>query len=104
MSYSLSFSQEFFTGSEQLEDIQPSARPENCLQAIISLPKREQVAIARDVLGSQHPVLYVTTESFPYDVLDKIRETDTCGDLCSPVEVYIDPEGYHSILVYDPLR
>ena len=34
-------------------------------------------------------------------VLDKIRETNTCRNLDSPVEVYIDPEGHYTVRVWD---
>ena len=34
-------------------------------------------------------------------VMDRIRETNTCGNLNSPVEVYIDPQGIHSVLVWE---
>lgn len=34
-------------------------------------------------------------------VLAKIEETNTCRNLDSPVEVYIDPEGEFSVHVYD---
>jgi hypothetical protein len=101
MSYSLSFSEEFFTDETFPYDTTPSNRPTTVYQAIVSLPKAEQLAIARDVMNSPHPVLYVQSESFAADVLEKIRETDTCADLSSPVEVYIDAEGWYSVLVYD---
>ena len=101
MSYSLSFSESFFADETFPYDTEPSDRPTTVYQAIISLSKADQVAIAREVMKSPHPVLYVQSESFACDVLDKIRETDTCATLGSPVEVYIDPEGWHSVLVYD---
>jgi hypothetical protein len=36
-----------------------------------------------------------------YTVMDKIRETNTCGSLSSPVDVWIDEEGYFTVDVYD---
>jgi hypothetical protein len=101
MSYGLSFSESFFTDETFPYETARSDRPTTVYQAIISLPKADQVAIAREVLKSPHPVLYVQSESFALDVLDKIRETDTCADLSSPVEVYIDQDGWFSVLVYD---
>jgi len=101
MSYSLSFSESFFADETFPYDTEPSNRPTTVYQAIISLPKAEQLAIAREVMKSPHPVLYVMSESFASDVLDRIRETDTCADLSSPVEVYIDPEGWYSVQIYD---
>lgn len=104
MSFSLSFAEAFFTDETFPYDTEPSNHPTTVYQAIISLPKSEQVAIARDVLGSPHPYLYIKTESFACDVLDKVRETDTCDDLSSPVEVYIDKDGWHSVMVYDEVQ
>jgi len=34
-------------------------------------------------------------------VVVKVQETDTCRNLDSPVEVFIDSEGWHTLLVYD---
>lgn len=34
-------------------------------------------------------------------VLSKIEETNTCRNLDSPVEVFIDPEGDFTVYVYD---
>jgi hypothetical protein len=36
----------------------------------------------------------------PEAVVSKVIETDTCSNLDEPVEVWIDPGGYHSVLVY----
>jgi hypothetical protein len=102
MSYGLFFSEGFFADETFPYETERSDRPTTVYQAIISLPLRDKLAIAREVLGSAHPVMCVQSESFACDVLDKIRETDTCSDLSSPVEVYIDPERWYSVLVYDP--
>ena len=101
MSYSLSFAEEFFADETFPYETQPSTRPTTVYQAIISLPKADQLAIAREVMKSPHPVLYVLSEAFACDVLERVRETDTCAGLSSPVEVYIDSEGWYSVLVYD---
>jgi hypothetical protein len=100
---SLSFSEEFFTGSGDVDvyDIAPSDAPTSVLQAIISLDRETQIDIARDVLGSDCPGLYVDSESFPFDVLDKIRETDACDDCTPPVRVYVDEEGFYSVDVHE---
>lgn len=34
-------------------------------------------------------------------VLSKIEETNTCRNLDSPVEVFIDPDGEFTVSVYD---
>jgi hypothetical protein len=59
------------------------------------------VGIARDVLKSPHPVLATLSESFEFDVLEKVRETDLCDDLRSPVTVYIDADQWYSVTIYD---
>jgi len=100
MAYGLSFAEEFFRGEEFPCDA-PSSKPTNVFQAIVSLDKRTKVEIAREVLKSPHPVLYSTTEAFAQAVLDKVRETDTCGTLSSPVDVWIDAEGWYTLDVYD---
>ena len=101
MSYSLSFSNEFFADETCPYDTEPSDRPTNVYQAIVSLPKAIKVEIAREVLKLEHPVMAINTESFDWEVLDKIRETDTCGTLSSPVDVWIDSEGWYTVDVYD---
>ena len=37
----------------------------------------------------------------PEAVLELIQNTDTCTDLRSPVSVWIDAEGYHTLEVHD---
>jgi len=34
-------------------------------------------------------------------VLDKVQETNTCGTLSTPVDVWIDPEGVYTLEVFD---
>lgn len=104
--FGLSFSDEFFTGTGEVDiyDIQPSEHPTSVYQAILSLDKKTKLGIARDVLKSPHPVLAVMCESFEWDVLEKVRETDLCDDLSSPIEVYIDPEQWYSVTVYEEGR
>lgn len=101
--YGLSFSEEFFSGdgSVDIYEMEPSEYPTNVYQAIISLPHEEQVGIARDILNSINPEFYVDSEGFAFDVLDKVRETDLCDDLSSPVTVYVDPEQRYSVTVYE---
>lgn len=104
MSFDLGFSEEFFTGTEEFYD--PCERPTNCLQAIESLSDKELKEIAFDVFGmdEDHARYWIETEMCPYQILDAVRETNTCTDLTSPIEVRIDAEGYHTFLVYDEER
>jgi hypothetical protein len=101
MAYGLSFSEAFFVGEGDIYEIEPSDRPTNVFQAIISLPRSERVEIAREVLGSAYPERVCDSEYFAFDVLEKIRENNTCDDLSSPVTVYIDRGGWYSVTVYD---
>jgi hypothetical protein len=99
MAFGLSFSQEFFTGIEDYPT--PSKRPTNCLQAIESLPEETKKGIAKDVLkvkGKKFIEMVIKSETFAHEVLDKLREYDTCDDLSPPIEVYIN--GDYSITVY----
>ncbi len=101
MSYELSFANDFFADETFPYDTEPSRRPTSVYQAIVSLDKATKVQIAREVLKSAHPILCVMSESFDADVLDQVRETNTCSDLSSPVSVWIDSEGWYSVEVYD---
>ncbi len=101
MSYELSFSNEFFADETFPYETKVSARPTSVYQAIVSLDKATKVQIAREVLHLSSPVLAVMAEDFACKVLDKVRETNTCGDLSSPVDVWIDPAGWYTLDVYD---
>ncbi len=96
MAFELSFAPEFFVAAEDAEDIEPDpARPISVFQAICVMPREDWNRMCREVFGRDGNS--VNTQ----EVMDKIRETNTCRDLRSPVEVYIDPEGYHTVRVYD---
>lgn len=104
MAFDLSFSEEFFTGEEQYYEA--SDRPTNCLQAIASLPKSHIVQIGIELfdMDADFANIWADTEMCSYNILDKLRATDTCTKLLtSPIEVWIDREGYHTILVYDKI-
>jgi len=100
MRYELSFSQGFFTDETFPYETKLSEHATTVYQAIVSLPKEDKLAIAK-ILHSDNPEVYIQTESFDCDVLDKVMETNTCAQLSSPVDVYIDTEGFYSVLVYD---
>lgn len=94
MSYSLSFSPEFYS----TEDDFSAERPFTVEQAINAMPEDRWAELAREVFGCEPEFLTAET------VMDKIRETDTCGTLSSPVDVWIDPEGYFTVDVYEAPR
>ena len=102
MAFELSFSPEFFLneGEPYDCDTEPSDRPTSVWQAIISIPEERYAEMARKVFGlDDHPEFLG-----PEAVLEKIQETNTCTDLRSPVEVWIDPEGYFTVKVYDSAK
>jgi hypothetical protein len=95
MSYSLSFSEEFFVRDDP-ERIEPSARPTTVYQAILSLLEDTWREMAREVFS------LAADQLAPESVLAKILETNTCSNLEEPVEVWIDPDGIYSLRVYSP--
>jgi len=93
--YSLSFTQDFFWGNVPIEKLKPSSRPTSVYQALLSLPHDQWAELAREVFNCPPDNLDVET------VLAKVIETDTCANLDSPVRVYVDPDGWFSVLVYE---
>ncbi len=90
MSYDLSFAPEFFRGTHE----NASPRPTSVYQALRGLSPAKWADLARDVFHCSPETLDVET------VLRQILETNACRNLDPPVEVWIDPEGRHSVLVY----
>ena len=97
MSFALSFAPEFFWGDGSVapDDLPHSDRPTSVYQALLSLSEETWATIARDVFHCPPDNLDVPT------VLAKIQETDTCRNLDSPVDVFIDVDGYYTVLVFD---
>ena len=97
MSFELSFSPEFFFAESEPYDggYGVQERPWSVWMAIHSMPEEEWNRMAEEVFGVEPEFLT------PETVLDKIRETDSCANLNTPVEVYIDAGGWHSVYVYD---
>ncbi len=94
MSYSLSFSDSFYCEGDP-DCLMPSDRPTCVYQAILSIQDDQCNQIAREVFGIDPQHLD------PMAVLDRVRQTNTCSDLESPVQVWIDPQGSFDVLVYD---
>ena len=97
VSYSLSFSPDFFWGNRpgEPDDLQPSDRPTSVEQAIRSLCEDVWERLAREVFGSEPEYLDVET------VLRRIKETNTCSNLDLPVNVWIDSDGEFTVLVFE---
>ena len=94
MPYALSFSEDFFCDGDP-ETVLPSNRPTSVYQAVLSMSTAHRKQIARDVLHVEPGRLD------PLYVLEQIRHTNTCSTLESPVEVWIDRGGLHTLFVYD---
>jgi hypothetical protein len=96
MAFSLSFGPEFFHGPHDFDGVElDKERPTSVYQAVQAMSDEDYAEMCREVFDCEPD--FVDADM----VMTKIRETDTCLDLRSPVEVYIDPEGYHTVLVYE---
>ena len=100
MSYELSFADEFFTGTG--EDLVPSDKPTSVRQAALSLDTRSRLDILVDVFGMESDTAeIVSDDDFMQWVVDRVRKTDTCSDISSPVAVWIDAKGDWKLEIYD---
>jgi len=77
-----------------LEDIAPTLRPTSVYQALKSIEPEDWDALAREIFGVEPDSLDVET------VLARVLLTNLCRSLDPPVEVFIDSDGFHTILVY----
>ena len=95
MSYDLCFSPEFFLaeGEPYDSDRGPSFQPTSVWQAICSMNRVEWARVA-ETLGVEAE--YLTAET----VLEAVHATNTCSNLNSPVEVWIDAAGDCRLYVY----
>lgn len=94
MPYSLSFSPDFILDNDP-DELTASDRPTSVYQAILSMEEETWRQLARDVFGTEPAHL------LPETILDRVVETDTCLNLDSPVEVWIDRNGTYQLLVYE---
>ncbi len=106
MSFGLCFSEDFFTGRYD------QARPGSILEAAerLSLEERRQLALDLALwrFPRNHPGrdtrFWPESECFAWHIVDLAREIDTCDQLASPVTVYLDPEGWVGLELYDNVR
>ena len=101
MSYDLSFDDSFFFAEGEPFDLTVPAvnsrqRPVSVWSAIEMMDHEDWTTMCMELWPDVDP--YMVTAGM---VLDRIRETNTCKNLNSPVEVYIDPQGIHSVLVWE---
>ncbi len=93
MAYSHSFSPEFYGTPYETPEV--SDRPTTVIQALYSMPCGLWNRMCREVFGCSPD--YVDLET----ALSKVIQTDTVSDFNSPVRVWIDPEGWWTVDVYD---
>ncbi len=99
MCFELSFSAEFFMSEGEPYDGPPTypvEYPQSVWSAICSMSKDDWGAMCGDCFPDVDPE-YIGPES----VLELIERTNTCTDLRTPVEVWIDEGGYHTVSVWD---
>lgn len=92
----LSFSPEFFFQEGEPYDGGPgwSDRPTSVWQALESMSDEDWHSMCLD--------LGLSPDFTDYEeIIDMIHQTNTCSSLTSPIEVWIDPEGIHTVLVYN---
>lgn len=90
MSFEHSFDSDFYiNGTEQSN----TKKPTSVYNALFNMPKKQYNQMCKEIFNCKYVDLDV--------VFEKIMETNTVGNLNSPVEVYIDPKGYYSIMVWD---
>jgi len=98
MAYELSFAPEFFVGPHDHDgsiDFDNLEEPTSVYQALMAMSEEEFAEMTYEVFGVEPDLVDINV------VMQKIRETDTCGDLRSPVDVWIDEEGYYTVNVYE---
>jgi hypothetical protein len=110
--YSLSFAEDFFTGDSDgigevdIHDLYPVTRkPQSVMQALVSMEKlaparfREMV---KETLGYKLEPGQPCDETVFWDLLEKVRQTNTCDTLSSPIQVYVTDDHY--VTVYEDIE
>lgn len=103
MSFSLSFSPEFFLAAGEPYDrvdlaLNADGEPYSVYSALCLMKeksKREWNTMAREIWNCPGRVLD------PETVLEMLQETDSCAALSVPVEVYIDADHRYSVQVWE---
>jgi len=106
MAYDLSFSNGFFTPSEDFEDIRIVRQedPRTVLTALMKWEIENPVDFREmilTVLGYDIEPGEPVSQTVYWELLDHIREVNTCSNLNVPVEVWIDKDGDYAVNVYD---
>ena len=97
VTYALSFGPDFFWNDTHDDVLSrgPTKRPTSVEQSVSRLSDETWARLARDVFHIEPEYLNIEA------VLEKIEKTNTCLNLDPPVEVFIDPDGDFTVLVYD---
>lgn len=101
MSYSLSFSEDFFTGNDKIplgdDDIincyAYSSHPKSVLQALVSMAKNDAdnfYLMVKEVLGVEINDNMHIADCIFMDLLEQIRSYDECKNINTPVNVCIN--------------
>ena len=91
MAYSHSFTPRFYGN---IYSASPSVKPDNLADAIASMDGETWECMAQEIFGVPADRLDLET------VFLKAIETDTVGTLSTPVDVWIDDEGFYRVDVY----
>ena len=94
MAYSHSFVPAFYYDPDAPFNRQ---RPTTVEHAVRAMSDEEWEDMVEDVFGPDADPDMVDVDM----VMEKIYETNTVTDLEAPIEVWIDPEGYHTVFVYE---
>lgn len=102
MPFDLSFSPEFYSAPGEPDDtdavVNSKGQPVSLYGAIVKLVEGLSKA---DLAGLASLVKSAPgTEGFAWDLLGVAKRTNSCTDLGSPVEVWIDPAGSFRVRVY----
>jgi hypothetical protein len=98
MSYELSFSSEFFFAEGDDHFGGETERPTtvySALKSACTLKPEWWQEMCQEVFPNVKPDRVDINM-----VMDKVRETNSCRDIRSPVRVYIDDAGWYSVEVY----
>lgn len=93
MSYGLEFTEEFF-GDPHIERRWDVEEPESIAEALAAMPEEEWGVMCRDLFPDDPENIGVA------EVLEMVRRTNTCSNLDTPVDVWIDENGYHIVRVW----
>lgn len=95
MGYGHSFSESFYYDEDARELPEPGKQPTTVAQALMCL----------DEATFNECCAYVgvnpESDTVIEELIDVVRQTDYVDSLSSPITVYIDPDGYFTVTVYD---